>query len=85
MEYSVQKTSGSEEDQQRNELRLQQENARIKSAQEQLDKKLKEVEHQLKKVEDSTKAKEDAGTFAEQVKRQLYEELHVEKLRRGLI
>lgn len=85
LEYSVQKASSSEEDQQRNEVRMQRENAQIKSAQEQLDKKLKEVEHQLKKVEDSTKVKEDVKTFAEQVKRQLYEELHVEKLRRGLI
>lgn len=85
LEYSVQKASTSEEDQQRNELRMQRENAQIKSAQEQLDKKLKEVEHQLKKVEDSTKVKEDVKTFAEQVKQQLYEELHVEKLRRGLI
>lgn len=85
LEYSVQKASVSEEDQQRKELRMQQENAQIKSVQEQLDKKLKEVERQLRKVEDSTKAKEDVGTFAEQVKRQLYEELHVEKLRRGLI
>ncbi|MBD5451177.1 MAG: hypothetical protein HDR25_00910, partial [Lachnospiraceae bacterium] len=85
LEYSVQKASVSEEDQQRKELRMQQENAQIKSAQEQLDKKLKEVEDQLKKVEGSTKAKEDVRTFAEQVKQQLYEELHVEKLRRGLI
>lgn len=85
LEYSVQKASVSEEEQQRKELRMQQENAQIKSMQAQLDNKLKEVEHQLKKVEESTKAKENVGTFAEQVKRQLYEELHVEKLRRGLI
>ena len=85
LEYSIQRASISEEEQQRKELRMQQENAQIKSMQEQLDNKLKEVEHQLRKVEDSTKAKENVGTFAEQVKRQLYEELHVEKLRRGLI
>ena len=85
LEYSVQKASASEEAQQRKELRMQQENARMKSEQEQLVKKLKEVENQLKKVEDSTKAKEDVRSFSEQVKQQLYEELHVEKLRRGLI
>ncbi len=85
LEYSTQAASVSEEDQQRRELRMQQETAQLKSVQEQLDKKLKDVEQQLKKVEDSTKAKEDVRTFAEQVKRQLYEELHVEKLRRGLI
>lgn len=85
LEYSTQADSVSEEDQQRRELRMQQETAQLKSVQEQLDKKLKDVEQQLKKVEDSAKAKEDVRTFAEQVKRQLYEELHVEKLRRGLI
>jgi len=85
LEYSVQKAPVSEEDQQRQGLRMQRETAQLKSVQEQLDKKLKEVEQQLKKVEDSTRAKEDVQTFAEQVKRQMYEELHVEKLRRGLI
>ncbi len=85
LEYSEQKGQSSDEEQQRKELRMQQETAQIKSVQEQLDKKLKEVEQQLKKVENSTKAKEDVGAFAEQVKRQLYEELHVEKLRRGLV
>lgn len=85
LEYSVQKASVSEEEQQRSQLRMQQETAHLRSVQDELDKKLKEVEHQLKKVEGSTKAKEDVKTFAEQVKRQLYEELHVEKLRRGLI
>ena len=64
---------------------METENARIKSAQEQLDKKLKEVEQQLKKTEGAAQAKEDVKSFAEQVKRQLYEELHVEKLRRGLV
>ncbi len=85
LEYSEQKAQSQDEEQQRKELRMQQETAQIKSVQEQLDKKLKEVEQQLKKVENSTKAKEDVGAFAEQVKRQLYEELHVEKLRRGLV
>ena len=85
LEYSAQKVFSSEEDQQRKELRMQQETAQIKSVQEQLDQKLKEVEHQLKKVEDSTKVKQDVSVFAEQVKWQLYEELHVEKLRRGLV
>ena len=85
LEYSVQDVSTSEDDQQQRVLRMQQEAVQMKSAQQQLDQKLKEVESQLKRVEDSAKAKEDVRTFAEQVKRQLYEELHVEKLRRGLI
>ncbi len=83
--YSVQNPPTSEDAQQERALRMQQETAQMKSVQQQLDQKLKEMEGQLKRVEDSAKAKEDVRTFAEQVKRQLYEELHVEKLRRGLI
>lgn len=86
LSYFVQGVLASEDDQQqRVALRMQHEAAQMKSAQQQLDQKLKEMEGQLKRVEDSAKAKEDVRTFAEQVKRQLYEELHVEKLRRGLI
>ena len=85
LEYSLQKTTAWEEEQQKTRIRMETENARIKSAQEQLDKKLKEVEQQLKKTEGAAQAKEDVKSFAEQVKRQLYEELHVEKLRRGLV
>ena len=40
---------------------------------------------QLKKLETTAKAKEDVRGLADKVKRQLYEELHVEKLRRGLV
>ena len=85
LEYSLQKTTAWEEEQQRTRIRMETENAQIKSAQEQLDKKLKEVEQQLKKTEGAAQAKEDVKSLAEQVKRQLYEELHVEKLRRGLV
>ncbi len=85
LEYSIQKTGALEEEQQRARIRMEEENAQIRSAQEQLDKKLKEVEQQLKKTEGAAQAREDVRSFAEQVKRQLYEELHVEKLRRGLV
>ena len=85
LEYTIQKTSTLEEEQQRTRIRMEEETAQIKSAQEQLDKKLKEVEQQLKKTENAMQDKEDAKSFAEQVKKQLYEELHVEKLRRGLV
>ncbi len=78
-------TDTSREEQRRAELRLREENVQIKSVQEQLGRKLTEVEKQLKAVEGRAKAKEDVRAFADQVKRQLYEELHVEKLRRGLI
>ena len=62
-----------------------QETNQLRSAQQQIDKKLQEVEVQLKKLESTAKAKEDVRDLADKVKRQLYEELHVEKLRRGLI
>lgn len=83
--YSMPDTDTSREEQRRAEQRLREENVQIKSVQEQLGRKLTEVEKQLKAVEGTAKAKEDVRTFADQVKRQLYEELHVEKLRRGLI
>lgn len=85
LEYSAQRAEHSQEEQKKSELRMQMETAKIKSAQEQLDRKLKEVEHQLKKVETDTGEKRDVKSFAEEVKRQMYEELHVEKLRRGLV
>ena len=85
LQYSVQDFVDFEEERKRDMMRGQQENAQIISTQEQLGKKLKEVEAQLEKVETAAKAKEDVRAFAEQVKKQLYEELHVEKLRRGLI
>ncbi len=83
--YSIQATDSSQDEQQRTGLRLQEENIQIKSVQEQLGKKLTEVEEQLKAVEGAAKAKQDVRAFTDQIKRQLYEELHVEKLRRGLI
>lgn len=83
--YSVEKSHTSEQEQNRAELRMQQETMEIKSAQIQLEQKLKEVEAELRKVETTAQAKEDVSAFAEQVKKRLYEELHVEKLRRGLI
>ncbi len=82
---SIQATDSSQDEQQRTGLRLQEENIQIKSVQEQLGKKLTEVEEQLKAVEGAAKAKQDVRAFTDQIKRQLYEELHVEKLRRGLI
>lgn len=85
LQYSVQDVVDSEEERKRDMMRGRQENAQLISTQEQLGKKLKEVEAQLEKVETAAKAKEDVRAFAEQVKKQLYEELHVEKLRRGLI
>ncbi len=83
--YTAQNPDTSREEHQRTEMRLKEENSQIKSAQEQLGRKLAEVEKQLKDVEGATKARQDVRSFADQVKRQLYEELHVEKLRRGLI
>ncbi len=85
LQYSMQNAYVSDEEQQKDKMRMHEETIQMKSAQEQLGKKLQEVETQLKKVETAAKAKEDVRAFADQVKQQLYEELHVEKLRRGLI
>ncbi|MBD5554531.1 MAG: hypothetical protein HDQ95_04070 [Roseburia sp.] len=85
LQYSVQNAQISGEEQQRDKMRMQEETNQLRSAQQQIDKKLQEVEVQLKKLESTAKAKEDVRDLADKVKRQLYEELHVEKLRRGLI
>ena len=85
LQYSMQNAFVSEEEQQQDKMRMREETIQMKSAQEQLGKKLQEMETQLRKVETAANAKEDVRAFADQVKRQLYEELHVEKLRRGLI
>lgn len=84
LQYSIQESPEPQKELQ-NKMRMQEEAAQLKSAQEQLDRKLKEVETQLQKVETAAKAREDVRAFAEKVKSQLYEELHVEKLRRGLV
>ena len=85
LQHSVQESTVSGEEQQMEQTRMREENAQLKLAQEQIGRKLKEVEVQLQKVETTARAREDVRAFAEQVKSQLYEELHVEKLRRGLI
>ncbi|MDE7062322.1 MAG: hypothetical protein K2O73_03645, partial [Lachnospiraceae bacterium] len=85
LQYSVHNAGDSEEEQQRDKMRMQEETHQLRSAQEQMDKKLQEVEVQLRKLETTARAKEDVRDLADKVKRQLYEELHVEKLRRGLV
>ena len=85
LQYSMQTVPAAGEGLQEVDIRMREQTMQINSVQEQLGKKLQEVEQQLKKVETASKAKEDVRAFADQVKRQLYEELHVEKLRRGLI
>lgn len=64
--------------------RMQEERARMKSVQAQMDVRLKQVEQQLKQVETRTSGKEDVRETAEKIKKLLHEELHLEKLRRGL-
>ena len=85
LQYSIQNAGDSEAEQQRDKMRMQEETHQLRSAQEQIDKKLQEVEVQLRKLETTARAKEDVRDLADKVKRQLYEELHVEKLRRGLV
>lgn len=85
LQYSMQTVPAAGAGMQEVDMRMREQTMQINSVQDQLGKKLQEVEQQLKKVETASKAQEDVRAFADQVKRQLYEELHVEKLRRGLI
>ena len=64
---------------------IQEERMRMKSAQAQLEVRLKQVEQQLKQTERLSNGKEDVRETAEKIKKLLHEELHLEKLRRGLI
>lgn len=64
---------------------MQEERIRMKSAQAQMDVRLKQVEQQLKQVEVKAAGKEDVRETAEKIKKLLHEELHLEKLRRGMI
>ncbi len=69
---------------QEQEGRVQEERIQMKSAQAQMDVRLKQVEQQLKQVEIQTSRKEDVREAAEKIKKLLHEELHLEKLRRGM-
>ncbi|MCC8029307.1 MAG: hypothetical protein LIO75_05885, partial [Lachnospiraceae bacterium] len=65
-------------------IRMQEETTERKAVQEQLDHRLKEVEQQLSHAFRQAGAEENASALADRVKRQLHEELHMERLRRGL-
>lgn len=64
--------------------RIQEERIQMKSAQAQMDVRLKQVEQQLKQVEIRAGQKENVRETAEKIKKLLHEELHLEKLRRGM-
>lgn len=64
--------------------RMDEERIRMKSVQAQMDVRLKQVEQQMKQVELRTNKKEDIREATEKIKKLLQEELHLEKLRRGL-
>lgn len=64
--------------------RIQEERIQMKSVQAQMDVRLKQVEQQLKQVEIRAGQKENVRETAEKIKKLLHEELHLEKLRRGM-
>lgn len=66
------------------EVPIQEDTIRLKSAQEQLSARIKEIEQKLTQTEHTAGRNEDPKELAEKVKRQLQEELHLEKLRRGM-
>ena len=66
------------------ELRIQEDQIRMKSVQEQMEVRIRNMEQQLKQVKISTTGEEDVRAAAEKIKKLLHEELHIEKLRRGL-
>lgn len=64
----------------------QRETLQVKSLQQQMDLRLREVEKQLQKKADVQAGDvEDVRSIAEKVKKQLHEELHMERLRRGMM
>lgn len=70
---------------QKNGADTQKETLQVKSLQQQMDVRLREVERQLqKKADGHSGAGDDIRTIAEKVKKQLHEELHMERLRRGM-
>ena len=72
------------QEQQKDALQKQEETMQIKSLQQQLDVRLKEVERKLQRTENTADREVSVRDLADKVKRQLHEELHMERLRRGL-
>ncbi len=71
---------------QKNRSDAQKEAMQVKSLR-QMDMRLREIEKQLQKKADARQANgvEDIRSIAEKVKKQLHEELHMERLRRGMV
>lgn len=70
---------------QKKEADMSKETLQVKSLQQQMDVRLREVERQLQKKRDvHSGTGDDVRAIAEKVKKQLHEELHMERLRRGL-
>ena len=67
------------------ELQRQEEAARMESLRRQLEVRVEEVEQKLKQAENRGIPKENVRDITEKVKKQLHEELHMERLRRGLL
>lgn len=73
------------DDLQKKESYIQEETIKIETLHQQLDVRLKDLENKLERVEEHTYTKENIRDITEKVKRQLQEELHLERLRRGLV
>ena len=67
------------------DIQKQEDTIQLKSVQEQLSARIKEVENKLRQTENKAGIREVPGEIAEKVKRQLHEELHLERLRRGMV
>lgn len=65
-------------------IHMQAESVQMKSLQKQLDVRLSEVEQKLSEAESREKAQLNVRDITEKVKRQLHEELHIERMRRGM-
>ena len=72
---------------QKNRADARKETMQVKALQQQMDVRLREVEKQLQNRADARQDGnlEDIRSIAEKVKKQLHEELHMERLRRGMV
>lgn len=64
--------------------RQEEEHVRIRSLQQQMETRLREVEQKIQTADVREDSEESARVLAEKVKKQLHEELHMERLRRGM-
>ena len=85
-EFTVAMREGKAGGRERQELlrRQEEEHIRIRSLQQQMETRLREVEQKIQTADVREDSEESARVLAEKVKKQLHEELHMERLRRGM-